>query len=81
MPEFLYGRFTTVCLGKGFRPVSFPSLSALLGDMNGRLGPEQKADHGSIGGTNELSLGNGSQKEREDCGSIEAHLEPEWEGR
>lgn len=49
-PASLYGRFTTVCLGKGFRPVSFPLLSALLGDMNGRLGPEQKADHGSIGG-------------------------------
>lgn len=45
-----YGCFTTVCLGKEFRPVSFPLLSALLGDMNGRLGPEQKADHGSIGG-------------------------------
>lgn len=30
--------------------MSFPLLSALLGDMNGRLGPEQKADHGSIGG-------------------------------
>jgi len=47
--------------------------------MNGRLGPEQKADHGSMGGTNELSLGNGSPKEKEVWGRIEAHLGPEWE--
>lgn len=32
---------------------------------------------GLLGGTNELSLGNGSRKEREVGGSIEVHLSPE----
>lgn len=36
---------------------------------------------GLLGGTNELSLGNGSQKGREVWGSIEVHLRPEWEWR
>lgn len=57
--------------------MSFPLLSALLGGMNGRLRLEQKADHGSIGGDNELSLGNGSQRKKGGPGSIEAHLWPE----
>lgn len=60
----------------------FPLLSALLGDMNRSLGPEQKADHGSIeGGKCELSLGNGNQKEREVWLSIEAHLGAEQDRR
>ena len=47
----------------------------------GGWGPNKRQIMGLLGGTNELSLGNGSQKEREVWGSIEAHLEPEWEGR
>lgn len=44
-------------------------------------GPNKRQIMGLLGGTNELSLGNGSQKEREVWGSIEAHLQPEREGR
>lgn len=46
--------------------MSLPPLSDQLGDRKRRLVPEQKADRGSIGGTNELSLGGIPQKERED---------------
>lgn len=55
-----------MCLVEDFRPVSLPLLSDQLGDIKRRLVPKQKADHGSIGGTNELSLGGIPQKERED---------------
>lgn len=47
----------------------------------GGWAPNKRQIMGLLGGTNELSLGNGSQKEREVWGSIEAHLEPEQEGR
>lgn len=57
--------------------MSVPLLSALQGHVNRRLVPEQKAAHGSIGGTNKLSLGSGNQKEREVWGAIETYLEAE----
>lgn len=72
LPQPVWAKGSGLCL--------LPPLSALLGDVNGSLGPEQKPDHGSMGGTNELSLGNGSQKERAVWGSIVAHLGPEREG-
>ena len=46
----------------------------------GGWGLNKRQIMGLLGGTNELSWGNGSQKEREVWGSIEAHLGPEREG-
>lgn len=71
--------FTIVRLGKSFRPVSFPLLSALLEDMNRR--PEQKAEHGSIAGTNKLSLGSGSPKKSGVWKTTKVYLKAGQEGR
>lgn len=50
------------------------------GTWMGVWGPNKRQIMGLFWATNELSLGNGSQKEKEVWVSIVAHLGPEWEG-
>lgn len=59
--------------------MSFPLLSVLLEDMNRR--PEQKAEHGSIAGTNKLSLGSGSPKKSGVWKTTKVYLKVGQEGR